>query len=180
MDTIAKVRWIKPANRRRPEQSVAHAVFLMSSAKDANRCIVEGLKICGAKVYPTKLKQEPTQCMKCRRWGHFASDCTQSRDTCGTCGGDHRTNICNNRNKRYCASCNDHSHASWDRNCPEFAKRCSWYDKKHPDNTLKYFPTGETWTQTARPEHIPIPERFPARFAVGSLPPPLTGTEGIS
>jgi hypothetical protein len=172
---ITKVRWIKPANRRRPDQIVAHAAFLMRTAKDANKCITDGLKICNAKVYPSKLKQEPTQCMKCRRWGHFATDCTQNRDTCGTCGtcgGEHRTNICNNRDRRYCVSCNEHTHASWDRKCPEFAKRCSWYDEKHPDNTLKYFPTNETWTQAVRPERIPIPDRFPARFAVGSLPPP--------
>jgi hypothetical protein len=171
-NTIVKARWIKPANRRKAEQRVAHATFTLNDAKAANKCISEGILICGAKVYPSKLKQEPTQCMKCRKWGHFATDCMEAKDTCGTCGGDHRTNTCTETTKKYCASCNNHTHASWDRGCPEFAKRCAWYDSKHPDNLLKFFPTGEAWTQEVRPERIPLPERFPAQYAVGSLPPP--------
>jgi hypothetical protein len=91
---IAKARWIKPSYRRKAEQRVAHATIIMSNAKEANKCIRDGLTICGVKVYPSKLKQEPTQCMKCRKWGHFAADCTDTKDTCGTCSGDHRTNEC--------------------------------------------------------------------------------------
>ena len=146
---------------------------MLNNAKDANKAISNGLIICRTKVYPSKLKQEPTQCMKCRKWGHFASDCTETKDICGTCGDDHRTNTCTETRKRYCVSCNAYSHSSWDRGCPEFAKRCSWYDTKHPDNLLKYFPTPEeSRTLATRPERIPIPERFPIRYAVGSLPPP--------
>jgi hypothetical protein len=169
---IAKARWIKPVYRRKPEQKVAHATIIINDAKEANKCINEGLIICGVKVYPSKLKQEPTQCMKCRKWGHFAAECPDTKDTCGTCGNDHRTNTCSETSGKFCASCNSHTHASWDRNCPEFAKRCAWYDQKHPDNLLKFFPTDEDWTQELRPERIPFPERFPARFAVESLPPP--------
>jgi hypothetical protein len=171
-NSIAKARWIKPANRRKADQLVAHTTIIFNSAKDANRCISEGLLICGAKVSPSKLKQEPTQCMKCRKWGHFASDCSELKDTCGTCGGEHRTNACTVSNKRYCVSCNANSHASWDRDCPVAEQRRAWYNEKHPDNLLKYFPTDDIWTQEVRPERIPIPERFPARYAVASLPPP--------
>ena len=170
-DVISKARWIKPEYRRSPEQRVAHASFLLNNAAAANYCIKNGLLICSVKVYPAKLKQEPTQCMKCRKWGHFAGDCTQARDTCGTCGGEHRTNNCTVKDRRYCVSCRSNTHASWDRNCPEFAKRCGWHDEKHPENTLRFFPTDDTWTQAARPVKIPIPERFPAKYAVGSLPP---------
>jgi hypothetical protein len=170
-NAIAKARWIKPESRRRAGQTVAHATFIFNSVRDANKCIMEGLLVCSSKVYPSKMKQEPTQYMKCRRWGHFATECDQPMDTCGTCGGNHRTSTCNGENGRFCVSCNDHSHASWDRMCPEFARRCAWYDERHPENLLKYFPTEDAWTQTTRPERIPIPERFPARFAVGSLPP---------
>lgn len=171
-NAIAKARWIKPVYRRKPDQRVAHASLLLTTPNAANQCIKEGLTICGARLYPNKLKQEPTQCMKCRGWGHFASDCKKVNSTCGTCGGDHRTNDCSEEGKRYCASCKNDSHASWDRNCPEFIKRCSWYDDKHPDNTLRYYPTEDNWTQEIRPERFPFMERFPARFAVGSLPPP--------
>jgi len=109
--------------------------------------------------------------MKCRKWGHFASECTASKDTCGTCGGEHRTNSCTDPSKRYCVACKANTHASWDRNCPEFKKKCVWFDEKHPENAIRYFPTEDEWTQTMRPVRIPIPERFPARYAVGSLPP---------
>ena len=168
---IAKAKWIKPVYRRRPDQRVAHATFMLIDPKAANKCIKEGIYICGMRVQPARLKQEPTQCMKCRRWGHFANECLAEKDTCGTCGGEHRTNSCTEAEKRFCASCETDTHASWDRKCPEFAKKCTWYDQKHPDNLLKYFPTDDGWTQEIRPERIPISERFPARFAVGSLPP---------
>jgi hypothetical protein len=81
--------------------------------------------------------------------------------------------------KRYCASCKTNAHASWDRNCPEFLKRCAWYDEKHPDNTLKYFPTEEAWSQEVRPERFPFVERFPMQYAVGSLPPQSQSGRGF-
>ena len=171
-NAIAKARWIKPVYRRALGQKAAHATFLFNDAVMANKCIKDGMYICGAKVYPTRLKQEPTQCMKCRRWGHYATDCIAQKDICGTCGGEHRSSDCRETEKRYCISCRSGSHASWDRNCPEFVKRCAWYDEKHPDNTLKLFPTEDTWTQEVRPPKFPFEERFPAQFAVGSLPPP--------
>ncbi|KAF8470974.1 hypothetical protein DFH94DRAFT_811491 [Russula ochroleuca] len=95
----------------------------------------------------------------------------EEKDTWGTCGREHRSKDCTEANKRHCISCKVDTHASWDRTCPEFAKKCSWYDQKHPDNLLKYFPTDDDWTRETRPEQIPILECFPARFAVASLPP---------
>lgn len=169
--TIVKARWIKPERRRKLEQRVAHATFILNDPKAANNCIKEGLFICGMRVYPARLKQEPTQCMKCRHWGHFANDCLEDKDTCGTCGGEHRSSDCTEPDKRHCVSCKANTHASWDRNCPEFIRKCSWYDQKHPDNLLKYFPTDEKWSKETRPERIPLPERFPAWFTVASLPP---------
>src|ERR1019366_4696620 len=133
-NAITKIRWIKPANRRKADQIVAHATIILSTAKDANKCISEGILICGAKVNPSKLKQEPTQCMKCRKWGHYAADCSESKDTCGTCGGEHRTNACTENNRKHCVSCNASTHTSWDRDCPEAERRRTWYDEKHPDN----------------------------------------------
>jgi hypothetical protein len=169
---ISKIRWIKPERRRNPEQRLAHALFSLSSAEAANICIRDGLLVHGVKTYPTRLKQEPTQCLKCRKWGHFANQCTATKDTCGTCGGDHWTNACREATKRYCAPCGNNSHASWDRQCPVFLRRCAEYDETHPENALKYFPTEEPWTKVIRPAKLPFSERFPARFAVGSLPPP--------
>ena len=97
--TIFKARWIKPINRRTPEQRAAHAIFALKDPKLANICIRDGLRVCGLRIFPSRLKHEPMQCMKCRKWGHFASACTASVNTCGTCGGNHRTNECTVKDK---------------------------------------------------------------------------------
>ena len=122
---IIKVRWIKPIERRRLEQTHAFAILTLSSVDSANRLIRDGLNICNARVRPTKQKREPIQCMKCRKWGHFVRECPADKDTCRTCGEPHRTNTCPNKEKVYCVSCGNNSHPSWDRTCPEFSRRCS-------------------------------------------------------
>jgi hypothetical protein len=170
--TIKKARWIKPEYRRAPEQSCAHAIFTISSVTDANHMIKDGIYVCNARSFPKKLKYEPKQCMKCRKWGHYAAECRAQSDTCGTCGGQHKTNECKTNNKKYCVSCRTDTHASWDRNCPEFLRKCDEYSKFHPENNLVYFPTDENWTTTSRPALIPFEERFPTRYTVGSLPMP--------
>jgi hypothetical protein len=170
--SISKIRWIKPERRRKPDQRLAHAFFSFNSAEAANICIRDGILVCGMKTYPSKMKQEPTQCLKCRKWGHFANQCSETKDICGTCGGDHWTNACSESHKRYCAPCGTNSHASWDRQCPIFLRRCAEFDESHPENALKYFPTEEPWTKVIRPAKLPYSDRFPARYAVGSLPPP--------
>ena len=69
--TIAKARWIKPINRRDPKQQAAHAIFSLMEVNIANICIRDGLYVCGLRTHPCRLKHEPMQCMKCRRWGHL-------------------------------------------------------------------------------------------------------------
>ena len=169
-NAIRKAKWIKPIGRRRPGQTNAYAIFTLTSADSANALIRDGLNICGIKVRPTKQKQEPIQCMKCREWGHFASECPSEKDVCGNCGEEHRTSACQNRDKLYCAACDKNTHASWSRNCPEFNRRCLIYDGRNPENAMPYFPTEHDWTLTVRPDSIPIGDRFPARFSVNALP----------
>ena len=166
---IRKARWIKPIGRRRPGQTHAFAILTFTSADTANKLIKDGLTICGKLTRPSKQKLEPTQCMKCRRWGHFAAQCQEVDDTCGTCGGKHRTNTCDNREKLHCVSCGDNSHASWDRACPEFTKRCAILDERNPLNSMPFFPTDQDWTMVSRPSRIPLENRFPAAYAVNSL-----------
>ena len=169
---IRKARWIKPASRRRVGQTNAYAILVIASVDIANKVIKDGLGICGSLIRPTKQKQEPIQCMKCRRWGHFADKCLGSEDICGTCGGKHRTNVCSNSGKRHCVSCDADSHASWDRSCPEFIRRCEAMDQKNPVNSMPFFPAEQDWTLASRPNRIPLVERFPAAYAVNSLPVP--------
>ena len=171
-NAIKKARWIKPTYRRTRGQSCAHAIFTISTAADANRLLKDGIYVCNARTFPKKLKHEPKQCMKCRRWGHYAAECRAQKDTCGTCGGQHKTSECESEDKRYCVSCKASTHTSWDRSCPEFLRKCDEYSKFHPENSLTYFPTDEDWTRTARPERIPFEDKFPSHFSMGSLPPP--------
>jgi hypothetical protein len=160
VNSVRKAKWIKPIARRRPRQMHAFAVLAISAMDTANIIIRDGLNIHGVKVRPTKQKHEPVQSMKCRRWGHFAGNCPASVDTCGTCGEQHRTNACLNSGKLWCVTCESTYHASWDRNCPEFSRKCAMMDKKNPVNSMPFFPTDQDWTQMGRPERIPMAERF--------------------
>ena len=170
--TITKARWIKPAYRRSAEQRAAHAIFTLNDVHVTNKFIRDGIKVCGLHIRPSRLKQEPMQCMKCRRWGHFAHACTASVDTCGTCGEERRTSECSNKDKTYCVSCKSNSHASWDRECPEFRRRCDQYDENFPENSLPYYPTEETWTLSPCPGKLQYSEKFPARYTVTALQQP--------
>lgn len=168
-NTITKARWIKPINRRVPGQRAAHAIFSLGDITLANECIRDGLKVCGLHIRPSRLKNEPMQCMKCRRWGHFAHSCTASIDTCGTCGEEHRTSECSNKEKTFCVSCRSNTHASWDRECPEFRRRCDQFDENYPENNLPYLPSEEGWTLIPRPNKLHRAEKFPAKYAVVAL-----------
>ena len=167
--TITKARWIKPAYRRAAEQRAAHTIFTLNDVCVTNGFIRDGIKVCGLFIRPSRLKQEPMQCMKCRKWGHFAHACTASVDTCRTCGDKHRTSECNNKDKTYCVSCKSNSHASWDRDCPEFRRRCDQYDENFPENSLPYYPTEEAWTLSPRPGKLQRSEKFPAKYTVTAL-----------
>jgi hypothetical protein len=167
---IFKAKWIKPIERRRPDQTHAFVILTLFEVDSANRLIRDGLNICNVRVRPTKQKLEPVQCMKCRKWGHFISECLADKDTCGSCGESHRTNARTNKGKVFCVSCGDSSHPSWDRSCPEFSRRCASRDERNPENAMPFFPTGHDWTLTARPHRIPLDERFPGKYAVNSLP----------
>jgi hypothetical protein len=58
---------------------------------------------------------------------------------------------------------------SWDRECPEFWRRCAQFDENYPENNLLYFPMDEDWTLTPCPNKIPLADRFPVRFTVGNV-----------
>ena len=157
-----------------------HLALTVSTPEDANLLIRDGIYICSNKLYPRKMKQEPKQCMKCRKWGHFAADCLAEKDVCGNCGEDHRTKDCTDKDKRYCASCKVEMHASWDRECPEFQRRVDRMDENHPENALAYFPMEEDWMLHIRPRRLELDERFPAKYAVASLPPPPAAGERMA
>ena len=167
---IRKARWIKPEGCRRQGQTHAYAIVTVTSVDTANKMIRDGVNICGSHSRPSKQRIEPIQCMKCRRWGHFADSCPETEDTCGTCGEKHRTSACKSSDKVFCVSCADSTHPSWDRACPEFMRRCEIINETNPVNNMPFFPAEQDWTLSIRPPRIPTSERFPTTYAVNSLP----------
>ena len=168
--TITKTKWIKLLNRRRADQTNTYTIFMLSLVESANILIRDGLLICGTKVWPKKQKTEPIQCMKCRNWGHFALACISQTNVCSTCSESHHTTAYHNSGKLHCISCNSDLHASWSRDCPEFNCCCSIYDERNPENAMPYFPSDQDWSLLSRPHRMPLVDKFPAKFAINSLP----------
>jgi hypothetical protein len=107
---ITKVRYIKPINRRKPDQHMAHIILTFNTKESANQAIKVGLMVAGKKVYTRKLITEPSICLKCHSFkgSHIARDCPEDIDTCGTCSGLHRTSECTikEQNHFFCINCN--------------------------------------------------------------------------
>src|ERR1700678_994800 len=143
--TVVSAKWAKAVNRRTPSQRTAHLLITIDNANAANRIIMDGLLICNKKCQAERTRREPTRCLKCQGWNHFAKDCMEDKDTCGNCAGFHRTSSCT-LEERVCASCKTSGHASWSRTCPAFTKRQAEFNVRNPDNSLQYFPTSDVWT----------------------------------
>ncbi|KAA1467097.1 hypothetical protein DENSPDRAFT_742121, partial [Dentipellis sp. KUC8613] len=80
-----------------------------------------------------KAKREPKRCLKCQKIGtHFAKECPQEHDTCGTCGKEHTTKSCTETEQKHywCVNCSIHGHASWERVCATFTRKCEEHDKR--------------------------------------------------
>ncbi|KAH7918417.1 hypothetical protein BV22DRAFT_983350, partial [Leucogyrophana mollusca] len=94
-----------------------------------------------------KLMPEPARCLKCHslRGDHFAAQCPNDHDTCGTCGDEHRTSECDNTDpgKRYCVNCRDGGHASWDRECPAFLECLARHQSRNAEALYRFFPTAD-------------------------------------
>ncbi|KIJ19213.1 hypothetical protein PAXINDRAFT_70215, partial [Paxillus involutus ATCC 200175] len=155
--TITQAKWVKPPEKQAASQRVAHTVLTLCNPLSANLLIRDGLYFKQEKFFPRKDKKEAIRCMKCQLWGHIAKDCKAQADTCGTCGETHRTSACTNHNKLYCVSCDTNDHASHNRSCGEFAKRCAILDTKLLENLLPYFPTNTPWTQVLLPPKSNLP-----------------------
>ena len=145
---ITSARWAKAPDRRAPNQRTAHLLLSLNSVDAANRAITNGLSICNKRCHVERAKREPTRCLKCQGWNHFAKECTVEKDTCDNCAGPHRTSNCLTTEKK-CASCKSNDHASWSRSCPTFLKKLDEFNIRNPDNSLQYFPTADSWTWTA-------------------------------
>ena len=164
-DVMSAARWAKPINRRSPEQRTAHLILTFTSADAANRAITNGLYICNRRCYVERVRREPTRCLKCQGWNHFAKECQVETSKCGNCTKGHRTSDCPTPEERICVSCEVEGHASWSRECPTFIKKLNDLNDRNPENTLQYIPTSEPWTWTTSVKPAPQPRR-------SSHPPP--------
>jgi hypothetical protein len=136
-DAVALIRWVKPAQRRTPEQKSAHLFISFTDAKAANRTIAEGLSVCNKKVRVEKVKKEPIRCLKCQEWNHQTYECTAPSDKCGNCTEGHRTDQCPQPDKTHCTSSNTSDHASWNRCCPVYDRRAKDCDARNLENLLQ-------------------------------------------
>ena len=146
-DSVRSMRWIKPVERRIPNQRHAHAIIDFHCPTDANFAIKKGLRISGKKTTIRRLLSEPLRCMKCQSFegAHFAKNCQSSRDVCGTCAGNHRTSSCSvsSPNDRYCANCKTEGHAAWERGCPTFSRLLQRHHAHLPDAPYRFYPIPE-------------------------------------
>ena len=159
-NTITAAKWAKAESKRTPNQRTAHLYLSFDNADTANRAITNGLTICNRRCHVEKTKREPTRCLKCQGWNHFAKDCIEGNDKCGNCTGAHQTSDCLSNNKA-CVSCRTNDHASWSRSCPIFVKKIDEFNNRNPDNSLQFFPTSDPWTWTSAVKPQPLPAFTP-------------------
>src|SRR6202522_1199418 len=166
--TVVSPKWAKAVKRRISSQRTAHLLITIDNANTANRIIMDSLLICNKKCQVERTRREPTRCLKCQGWNHFAKDCMEDKDICGNCAGTHRTSSCTVE-ERACASCKTSGHASWSRTCPAFTKRLAEFNVRNPDNSLQYFPTTDVWTWLTADK--------PAVAVAPKVPVPLMATQ---
>jgi hypothetical protein len=147
---IRGMRWAKPPERRHPGQKTGHIILNYVDANAANRAIANGIYVCGRKVFVEKARKEPTRCLKCQGWNHYAAECIAKDDRCGNCAESHRTNQCQQQHRRFCVSCNAEGHASWSRSCSVFLRKLDNCNRRTPENALQFIPTEEPWTWSTR------------------------------
>jgi hypothetical protein len=129
-DIITSIKWVKPIHRRTQTQRTAHLFLTFSNADAANRAITNGIYICNRRCQMERVKREPTRCLKCQGWNHFAKECTEEHDKCRNCTKNHRTNDCPTPLARVCVSCKSEDHASWSRDCPTFVKKLNDFNDR--------------------------------------------------
>jgi hypothetical protein len=172
---ITTIKWAKAVENRTENQRTAHLFLTFDNADAANRAVTNGLTICNRRCHVEKVKREPTRCLKCQGWNHFAKDCIEEKNTCGNCAGEHRTASCL-VNERRCISCKANDHASWSRSCPTFLRKIDEFNTRNPENSLQFFPTTDPWTWTTNEKPLttqtaalPYPPPKPRPFSNNQL-----------
>ena len=101
-----------------------------------------------------KCKRELLRCLKCHGWNPMVTECMAGYDACSTCTHHHRMFNCSNLDQQFCTPCSMSSHASWDRNCPVFQRKCDEMNVRMEENQMPYFPIPEVWMQVKEPPNV--------------------------
>ncbi|KAI6140736.1 hypothetical protein BKA82DRAFT_161214 [Pisolithus tinctorius] len=150
--SISCIRWIKDPAKCSPTQKVAHALTFITLPDTAN-CLLRDSFYWGLdRLCPYKDKREPVWCLKCQQTGHLAKDCKQMEDMCSLCALPHHTQGCTSL-MVFCVNCQNDTHPSNNRQCPDFIRCCNMLHDCTPENRMPYFPTLEEWTQVELPPH---------------------------
>ncbi|QRV80506.1 Reverse transcriptase from transposon X-element protein [Ceratobasidium sp. AG-Ba] len=169
--SILSLRWIRDPSKREPEQRHAHLIIHCSTKETANYWIANRMTLEGKECSTVKLLSTPLRCYNCQLPGHQARSCTAPQ-TCGTCGGPHRTENCTNQQDTYCVTCKTKGHPTWATSCPGYATRCANLSDRIPDNCYRFYVTSEAWTWELLGSEQ-LEQRFRApRTRREALPPP--------
>ena len=159
---IYEARWIKPTHLRGPGQKVAFIIMGFSSRETANHAMNYGVVLEGKHCRTRKLLPEPKRCVKCQGYGHFARECTSTRDVCARCAGEHRTTDqdcpVGKGQTTKCANCNTTGHGAADRSCDEYKRRLAQMRARDPDSRFRLFPTDDPDTWGRAEGHAPMDE----------------------
>ena len=142
--------WIKPVDKRKPNQQTAYLLAKFSNPERANAVILNGLTVWGRKINAWRNLKEARRCNKCHQFGHLAANCTNPQ-RCGTCGAeDHATTECTEPEgiAWYCVNCKEYGHASWERACPAFIEASRKLQQASTLEQFRFFPIANdptTW-----------------------------------
>jgi hypothetical protein len=150
--SIAFSKYIKPLQLRTENQKVAHITIGFNQRENANFTIRNGMFIEGKHVNVQKMLTEPRRCLKCQKYGHYATACKNNEDTCTRCTGHHRTATCTimDTTKFTCTNCTGETakgHGTADRQCLKFKIENEKNQNRTPENKYKYYPTSspDSW-----------------------------------
>ena len=159
---IYEARWIKPTHLRGLGQKVAFIIMGFSSRETANHAMNYGVVLEGKHCRTRKLLPELKRCVKCQGYGHFARECTSTRDVCAQCAGKHRTTDqdcpVEKGQTTKCANCNTTGHGAADRSCDEYKRRLAQMRARDPDSRFRLFPTDDPDTWGRAEGHAPMDE----------------------
>src|SRR5579859_1671524 len=138
---IARLRTLKAPSKLNPHARYTSFVIQTHHPEAADKCLKSGVHY-NCRLYPAE-KHTPqlqlTQCFKCQKWGHRASQC-RGKETCGKCSDKHATNSCarDEKSEAKCANCGDNNPA-WHRDCPHRMSEITRIDDMKFETKTAYF-----------------------------------------